>query len=80
MSGPRKAASKANHPSNWTVTKTENGHNVQGSKARAGSIHVRATDGVRVINADVMPDEAATFDPEAHWRLVIGQSPKLTFR
>jgi hypothetical protein len=75
----RRQAAKANHPSTWTVTRTDNGPGVQGSKARAGSIHIRATDGVRVLNADVMPDEAKSFDPESHWALVIGQSPKLRF-
>jgi hypothetical protein len=59
---------------------TDNGPGVQGRKARDGSIHVRATDGVRVLNADVMPDEVEGFDPERHWGLVIGQSPKLRFR
>jgi hypothetical protein len=75
MAGPRKARKVAT--ATWSVTMTENGPGVQGRKARAGSIHVRATDGVRVINADLMPDEAATFDPERHWQLIIGQSPML---
>lgn len=73
----RAQAAKANHPSTWKVTVTDNGPSFQGSKHRAGSVHVSACDGVRVLNADIMPDEVAAFDADAHWSLIIGQSPKL---
>lgn len=70
-------AAKANHPNTWTVTVTDNGPSNQGSKHRAGSVHVSACDGARVLNADVMPDEVKGFDPDRHWALIVGQSPKL---
>lgn len=76
MSARNKAVA-ANHPCTWTVTVTDNGPSYQGSKRRAGSMHISACDGVRVLNADVMPDEVEGFNPDAHWALVIGQSPKL---
>jgi len=73
----RREASRANHPSTWRISVTENGPSVQGSKHRAGTVHLRAIDGGRVLNVDIDPSEVKGFNPDKHWALVIGQSTKV---
>ena len=76
----RREASRSNHPSTWQISVRENGPSVQGSKHRAGTVHLRAFDGGRVLNVDIDPAEVKAFDPERHWQLIVGQSTKVKVR
>jgi hypothetical protein len=53
----------------WSITVTPNtGAAYQGGgRRRAGSVHVLAKSGQRIINLDVMPDELDTLDLDEAW-------------
>jgi hypothetical protein len=56
----------------WAATITPNdGAAYQGGgRRRAGSVHVCARRGGQIINLDIMPDELAGLDLDAHWATI----------